>query len=80
MDILNAPNTRERRWVVIRSPFTAPYLAALAPTVGHESMEEAMKEAHRLAVANPNSLFWVAEIANGVQSEVVAYPLIDDEK
>ena len=77
--ILDAPTIDLRPWVVIRSPFQdgklQPLLDALAPSVGHETEEQAMEEAQRLALKHPGGLFHVAKLVNGWQSEVVAMPL-----
>lgn len=77
--ILDAPTIDLRPWVVIRSAFQdgqrQPLLNALAPSVGHETEEQAMEEAQRLALKHPGGLFHVAKLVNGWQSEVVAMPL-----
>lgn len=83
-NILMAPNLDHRPWVVIRSAFDeskrTPLLKALAPSLGHESHNEAMAEAQRLAVADPGSLFYVAKLSNGFQSQVIAFPLRDEHQ
>ena len=79
LNILNAPTIDSRPWVVIRSCYDdgkrIPLMNALAPSVGHETEELAMDEAHRLALTHPGALFHVARLTNGYSSEVLAFPL-----